>query len=194
MNCPEHSTGKQFARCYTIRAAEAADLDRVCELVLALQDHLESANPDLWRMKPEVRENLKGQIAARLNATRSCALVAEHGEDGVVGVIFGRIITNHRYTPSQAGQVDQVFVHIDHRRAGLASRLMDGLCQFFAAHQVDEITLRYAEKNEEAARFWVALGFRPRIIVTGASRQTVEAALTRRQRRQGCTGSDLWYT
>lgn len=178
MNHPEFSGRKRPDGSYTIRTAQASDLDPVYELVLALQDHLEAANPELWRMHPEARENLKGQIAARLSATGGCALVAEHAKEGVVGVIFGRIIVNNRYTPSQAGQVDQAFVRPEHRRAGVASRLMRELCRFFAANQVDEITLRYAEGNEEATRFWAAMGFTPRIITAGASRQTVEAQLT----------------
>jgi ribosomal protein S18 acetylase RimI-like enzyme len=150
----------------------------VYELVLALQDHLEAANPDLWRMQPEARENLKGQIASRLSASGSCTLVAEHAKEGVVGVIFGRIVVNNRYSPSRAGQVDQAFVRPEHRRAGVASRLMRELCRFFAANQVEQLTLRYAEGNEEATRFWAAMGFAPRIVTVGASRQTVEAQLT----------------
>jgi ribosomal protein S18 acetylase RimI-like enzyme len=151
----------------------------VFELVLALQDHLEAANPDLWRMSPEARENLKGQIATRLKATGSCVLVAEHTVDGIIGVIFGRIISNNRYIPSLAGQVDQVFVQPGHRRARVASRLVQELCRFFADHEVDQITLRYAEGNEEATGFWAAMGFAPRIVTAGASRYTVEAHLAR---------------
>lgn len=154
----------------------------MCELVLALQDHLEAANPDLWRMSPEARGNLKGQIATRLKATGGCVLVAEHTVDGVVGVIFGRIISNNRYLPSLAGQVDQVFVRPGHRRARVASRLVHRICQFFAEHQVEQITLRYAEGNEEATRFWSAMGFAPRIVTAGASRHTVEAHLARGHR------------
>jgi len=134
-------------------------------------------------MSPEARKNLKGQLAARLNAPNSCALVAEHARNGIVGVIFGRIITSNRYTPSQAGQVDQAFVRPDHRRTGIASRLVRQLCQFFAENQVEQLTLRYAEGNEEATRFWAAIGFVPRIVTAGASRQTVEAQLARRQRK-----------
>jgi GNAT superfamily N-acetyltransferase len=134
-------------------------------------------------MSPEARGNLKGQIAARLNATGSCTLVAEHAMDGVIGVIFGRIISNNRYIPSLAGQVDQLFVQPDHRRARVASRLVHELCQFFADHQVEQITLRYAEGNKEATRFWAAMGFAPRIVTAGASRHTVEAHLARGHRQ-----------
>lgn len=183
MNHPQPSGSRRPDTSYTIRTAQASDLDPVYELVLALQDHLEAANPDLWRMNPEARANLKGQIAARLSATGSCTLVAEHVQEKVVGVIFGRIIVNNRYTPSEVGQVDQAFVRPEHRRAGVASELVRELCRFFAANQVEHLTLRYVEGNEEANRFWTAMGFAPRIVTTGASRQTVEAQLALRQRK-----------
>jgi GNAT superfamily N-acetyltransferase len=163
---------------YSLRPAQAADLDSLIELFLALQDRIEASNPDLWRMKPDVRRNLKGQISARLKAANSCALVAEHEEDGIVGVIFGRIIINNRYTPSRAGQLDQAFVRADHRRAGVGSRLVALLCRFFASEDVEDITLRYVDGNEEAAAFWLALGFSPRIITAGAGREALEHRLS----------------
>jgi GNAT superfamily N-acetyltransferase len=162
---------------YTLRPAEAADLERLVELLLALQDQIERSNPDLWQMKPEARHNLKGQISGRLKAANSCALVAEHEEDGVVGVIFGRIIVNNRYTPSRAGQIDQAFVRADHRRLGVGSRLAALLLGFFAAEGVEDVSLRYVAGNEEAAAFWSALGFAPRIITAGSGREALEQRL-----------------
>lgn len=162
---------------YTIRPANASDLDRLADLLRALQDHLEASNPHLWRLKSEARRNLKGQIAGRLAAKDCCALVAEHHKEGIVGVIFGRIIVNHRYTPSRAGQVDQAFVRTDHRRAGVGRQLVARLCHFFAAEGVEDISLRYVAGNAEADAFWSALGFSPRIITSGATREVVEARL-----------------
>jgi ribosomal protein S18 acetylase RimI-like enzyme len=162
---------------YTIRPAEISDLDSLAELLLSLQDHLEASNPDLWRMKPKARKDLKGQIAGRLRDKNSCALVAEHEVDGIIGVIFGRVVTNNRYTPSRAGQVDQAFVRDDHRRAGVGSRLVAELCRFFSAEEVEDISLRYVTGNQEAAHFWSALGFGPRIVTAGGRRQIVEQRL-----------------
>lgn len=179
MNSPDSSPVMKRHEPYTIRPAEAPDLDRLVELLLALQDHVEASNPDLWRMKPEARRHIKGQLAGRLKANSACAFVAEHDEDGVVGVIFGRIVANKRYTPSRAGQVDQVFVRADHRRAGVGSRLVDELCRFFADEEVEDMSLRYVLGNEEAASFWSTLGFSPRIITAGAQRQVVETRLAR---------------
>lgn len=166
---------------YQIRTATVRDLDRMTELVLALQDHVESANPTLWQMTEEGRHNLKGQIRGRLTAQGARALVAEHPQHGVVGVIFGRLVVNNRYTPPQAGQIDQAFVHPDHRRRGVGALLAAGICRFFAEQGVEDVTLRYAIGNDEAMAFWQALGFAPRIVVAGASRQEIEARLAQMQ-------------
>jgi GNAT superfamily N-acetyltransferase len=162
---------------YSIRPAEKADLDRLVELLLALQDHLEAANPGLWRMREESRANLKGKIASRLDAANSLTLVAEHEQYGVVGLISGRIATNNHYDPPLAGLVDQAFVRQDHRRRAVASRLVAELCRFFAANGVEDLSLRYVVGNDEAEAFWSALGFTPRILTAGARRSEIQARL-----------------
>jgi GNAT superfamily N-acetyltransferase len=162
---------------YTIRRAEWADLDQLVGLLLGLQDHIEASNPDLWRMRPEARTNLKGQIASRLTASGVNAILAEHDRDGVVAIVFGRILTSNRYEPSRTGSVDQLFVCTGHRRRGIARRLTAELCRFFAEEGVTDLSLRYVAGNEEAARFWAAIGFSPRIVTAGASLKTVEDRL-----------------
>jgi GNAT superfamily N-acetyltransferase len=162
---------------YTVRDAERTDLQSLTALLLALQDHLEASNPELWRMQPGARGQLKGQFATRLEAAGCCVLVAEHPKAGVVGVAFGRIITNNRYTPAKAGLVDQVIVHPDHRRRGIGTRLLAGLCEFFATADIADLSLRYVVGNDAAAAFWAAMGFRPRIVTTGAKRLEVQYRL-----------------
>ncbi len=162
---------------YTVRHARSADLDCLVGLMLALQDHLEAANPDLWQMREEARDQMRGQLVARLAASNGCALVGEHEREGVIGAVFGRIVTNSRYVPERAGVVDQTFVRADHRRAGVGSALVAELCRFFADQGVDDLSLRYVAGNEEAAGFWQALGFSARIVTAGAPRQEVEARL-----------------
>jgi GNAT superfamily N-acetyltransferase len=159
---------------YTIRTAQMSDLDRLVELLLALQDHVEASNPDIWTMTAKARANLKAQVASRIKATSSCALVAEHDRDGVIGLIFGRIVTNKRYNPSRAGCVDQAFVREDHRRVGVGSRLVEELCRYFAAEGAEDLTLRYVAGNADADSFWTALGLSARIITAGASRRMVQ--------------------
>ena len=167
-------------QAYHIRPACVADLDRVAQLQLGLQDHLETSNPDVWRMKPEAREQIRGQLSSRLGAQDACALVAEHASDGLVGFIFGRVVTNKRYTPTRTGTVDQVFVAERHRRTGVGTRLVAELCRFFGERGIEDLSLRYVIGNEAAAGFWERLGFAPRIAVVGATRQMVEERLGRK--------------
>lgn len=164
-------------QAYSVRPAQVADVDRMEELLLSLQDHLEASNPDVWQAKPEARVRFRGQVTSRLKAPDACALVAEHQSDGVVGVIFGRIVLNKRYTPSRTGVVDQVFVDEYHRRAGVGSQLVAALCRFFGERDIHDLSLRYVVGNEGAASFWADLGFAPRITTVGANRQTVEGRL-----------------
>jgi GNAT superfamily N-acetyltransferase len=163
---------------YRVRLARAADSDRLVELLRALQDHVEASNPTIWQMTAEARRNLPGQIASRLRAENACALVAEHQQDGIVGMVFGRVATNNRYEPSRTGLVDQVYVVPDHRGKDVGRRLVGELCRFFAGEGIEDVSLRYVVGNAEAAAFWSALGFQPRIITAGASRQQVEETLS----------------
>lgn len=162
---------------YLIRPAQKDDLDRLVELMLALQDHLEATNPDLWKLKGDARANLKGQLAARVEARDVCALVAEHDRDGIIGAVFGRIVSNNRYIPNRAGQIEQAFVRETHRRGGVGTRLVAEICHFFSEQGIQDISLRYVVGNREAAGFWASLGFSPRIITSGARLETIKARL-----------------
>jgi GNAT superfamily N-acetyltransferase len=168
------------ANGYVIRPAQPGDLDRLVALMVALQEHLEASNSGLWRMSPQARRQLSSQLQSRLAAPNTCALVAEHFEAGVVGAIFGRVTASNRYIPSRAGVIDQAFVDARHRRAGVGSQLVTNLCRYFAAQGVGDLSLRYVVGNDEADAFWTALGFEPRIMTVGTSRERVEAILADR--------------
>jgi hypothetical protein len=47
------------------------------------------------------------------------------------------------------------------------------MTQFFAQHDVEDVSLRYVAGNKQAQAFWTALGFSPRIITAGAGRKMV---------------------
>jgi GNAT superfamily N-acetyltransferase len=148
--------------------------------MVALQEHVQEANPELWQMSAQGRTQLKSQIQSRLTAENACALVAEHESAGVVGAIFGRVTTSNRYVPSRAGAIDQAFVDEEHRRTGVGFRLVAELCHYFATQGVEHLTLRYVVGNDEATGFWDSLDFEPRILTVGASRSQVEAKLAER--------------
>jgi GNAT superfamily N-acetyltransferase len=72
-------------------------------------------------------------------------------------------------------------VHASHRRRGVASRLVAAICRFFTDQGAADISLRYVIGNDEAAGFWQALGFVPRIVTAGAALETVQDRLRRGQ-------------
>lgn len=153
---------------YTLRPALTTDLRQLVALYLELQDHLQTSNPDLWHMTPEARIRVKSQLEARLRAPDSCAWVAEHESDALVGMVFGRITVNHQYVPARTGTIDQLFVRDAHRRRGLGTALVARLCEWFRERGVEDVSLRYVSGNEEAAAFWASLGFSARIVTVGA--------------------------
>lgn len=157
-----------------VRRAEARDLMPLLELHLALQDHLESANPDLWRMTRQARQQLEGQLAARIAAPESCILVAEE-ERCLVGTVSGRIVTNTRYVPARAGVIDQLYVIPGHRRRGIGSLLVTELCRVLLDRGVGDVSLRTVHGNAQAMAFWAARGFTPRIVTLGARLTTGHA-------------------
>ncbi len=162
---------------YIIRPAAPTDLDRLVALVLALQRHVEMSDPALWRLTEQAQKDLPERLAARLDDAVTRILVAEHRRDGVVGVLVGRVMADERYIPARMGFIEQVFVAEGHRRQGVGVRLVAEICRFFAERGVDDISLRYAVGNEGAVRFWAALGFAPRIVTAGTTRQALAARL-----------------
>ncbi len=45
-----------------IRKAEPSDLDKIVEMQLSLQEHLENSNPSIWRYTREKKELLKHDL------------------------------------------------------------------------------------------------------------------------------------
>jgi len=162
---------------WTIRIARESDLDRLVELRLALQDHIESCNPHIWRLSSEGRKRIREQLAALLAEPETRVVVATNEADAIVAMAVGRIHRRDDYVPRCTASIEMVFVEAPHRRQGVGTRLVAALCEFFASHNVEDISLRYIVGNREAERFWQNLGFQPRIITAGVRRDEVEKKL-----------------
>jgi GNAT superfamily N-acetyltransferase len=101
-------------------------------------------------------------------------VVAVNGDGAIFGMAVGRIHFQDTYVPNVSASIDMVFVEKPYRRRGVGTQLVLALCQFFAAHGVEDISLRYVIGNRQAEQFWSRFGFEPRIITVGARRQDVE--------------------
>jgi ribosomal protein S18 acetylase RimI-like enzyme len=147
--------------------ARESDLDRLVELKLALQDHMEKLNPDLWRLSATGCEQVRDQLAEFLSDQDSQVLVAMDNDGVIVGMTIGQIHTSENYVPPSTGSVGLLFVSESWRRRGIGTGLVRVLCQFFNSSGVEDIWVRYVVGNDEATNFWTKLGFRPRIISAG---------------------------
>lgn len=161
----------------TIREATEGDLEVLLALRLALQAHLERCNPSLWRISPEGKLRSKEMLTQLLQEEDSTILVAVDADQRIVGMIAGQVRQQHGYIPQIVGSVHWLFVGEAYRRRGIGRALVARLLAFFVAKGAEEITLRYVIGNVEAERFWIKLGFEPRIITAGTSLQALAARL-----------------
>jgi len=159
---------------WNIRAAQESDIDRLMELLLALQEHHESRNSQLWHLTANGRERLREQLVQFLADEDSRVFVAVNGSEEIVGMAIGQMRRNDSYVPAISASIRRLFVVEEWRNRGIGTELVKWLCQFFASRHVEDISLQYIAGNDEAAWFWEKLGFQPRILTAGTSLYDLE--------------------
>ena len=148
----------------TIRRATCSDVERIVELGLLLQEHVEKSNPSVWRITEEGKKLIKQKVETDLVDSNVLVLLAEvDGE--VIGYVRGEVTSRSDHLPETVGHVSLMYVMIQFRRKGVGRRLMKELCKFFDSQKAEDLTVRYIIGNKEAERFWRNLGFEP-IITT----------------------------
>ena len=153
---------------FMIRTAMVSDLDGLVDLWLSMQRHMEESNRWIWRITEEGRGIVREKARKVLLDENSCVVVADRvGE--TVGFIYGQILRRTAYLPQSVGVISNIYVDESFRRLGVGGRLVEKLCQFFSAQDIEQVTLRYVIGNVEGERFWRKLGFEP-IITTASAR------------------------
>jgi len=87
----------------------------------------------------------------------------------------GRIWVHTEYVPARSGELIDIWVDPDHRRRGLAGRIVRRLVRFFRGRRVEFLSVNYVSNNAAAQALWKGLGFHPMLITATAERRTVEA-------------------
>jgi GNAT superfamily N-acetyltransferase len=154
---------------WSIREANEANIERLIELRLALQDHMERCNSRIWRLSAQGREGAGEHLSQIFSDENAVIFVAVSDDGEIVGMIIGRIETSDKYVPSTAGTIRLLFVSESWRRRGIGSGLVRRLYQFFASRGIEAISVRYVVGNDEAVQFWTKIGFKP-IIITASKR------------------------
>ena len=148
-----------------IRLATKDDRQKIVELRLKLQEHIEKSNPYTWKITDEGRVDLHRSVNEYLDNPDAIAFV--YCDDGaVIGFIDGIIRRRTTYLPPVVGHIGTIFVDESHRRKGIGKKLVKKMCTHFEENNVDEVNLRYNIGNIEAESLWTSLGLRPVIRTT----------------------------
>ncbi|HXX88107.1 MAG TPA: GNAT family N-acetyltransferase [Candidatus Acidoferrum sp.] len=150
-----------------IRRAACLDVDRIVELRLLLQHHVEVSNSLGWRITDEGKKLLKQNVENDLAENDICVLLAE-ADGKIIGYVQGEVTSRSDYLPRTVGHVSLIYVMKKFRRKGVGKRLMQDLCKFFNLNKAEHLSVRYMIGNVEAEGFWTKLGFEP-IITTSAT-------------------------
>lgn len=151
----------------TIRRAVSSDAQRVVQLRLLLQKHIEKSNPLIWRITKEGRNLLKQNVKSDIANDDIRILLAEaNGE--TVGIVQGEVTCRSDHMPRIVGHVSLMYVMKGFRRRGIGKLLMKELCEFLRSRGTENLTVRYVIGNVEAESFWRKLEFES-IITTGSA-------------------------
>lgn len=149
-----------IAAAVIIRHAVDADYDELCPLFAALDAQHREARPDLFRAAagpPRSREHVEGLIAG----PHTALLVAECA-GRLVG--FATLVLNQRMglpivVPARVAAVDNLFVDATHRRSGIGRALLARARAWAQAKDARTIEISVHEFNQDALRFYEAVGY-----------------------------------
>jgi ribosomal protein S18 acetylase RimI-like enzyme len=142
----------------TIRRAASSDVERIVELGLLLQEHVEKSNPLIWRITEEGKKLIRQKVETDM-ANGSVQILLAEADDEVIGYVRGEVTSRSDHVPRTVGQVSLMYVVKQFRRKGVGRRLMEELCKFFNLNKAEDLTVRYVIGNKEAEGFWRKLGF-----------------------------------
>jgi len=161
----------------TTRRARIFETNKIFNMHLSLQKHLENCSSSIWRYTEEIKKLLKQQYTEWLADKNSIVLVAEVGTK-VTGFLVATVNYRTDYSPNTTGNISAVYVEKKFRRRGIGSELVKEACRFFAAKKAKHIYIRYVLGNTEAERFWENLGFKPILLTAGTLVNTIEERIS----------------
>ncbi|MFM9956753.1 MAG: N-acetyltransferase family protein [Phycisphaerales bacterium] len=149
-----------------IRPATVDDVPAVLPLVRALCDLHQAADPERFRVVPNVIERYAKWLPERALDARSVFLVAE--QSPVPGIAGFAVCTIEPEVPifwvPECGWVHDVFVVPEARRHGVARALVREVCARFQSLGVKQVRLHTAAFNDSARAAFGLEGFRPCVV------------------------------
>ena len=144
-----------------IRRATAGDIPAAMELFADL-DRLQAP----WRVlerRPTLLEQTEARYRSALEGSDAIHLLAELA-GRLVGMAFAEVLVPSSMSDERAAELSNVTVDPDVRGRGIGRALVTEVAAWARERGVRLVVLKTYSQNEEALRFWSALGFRPRYV------------------------------
>src|ERR1041385_829827 len=144
-----------------IRRATAGDIPAAMELFADL-DRLQAP----WRVferRPTLLEQTEARYRSALEGSDAIHLLAELA-GRLVGMAFAEVLVPSSMSDERAAELSNVTVDPDVRGRGIGRALVTEVAVRARERGVRLVVLKTYCQNDEALRFWSALGFRPRYV------------------------------
>lgn len=140
-----------------LREASASDLEIITQYTIKLHQH-----EDDGKIKPHQNFaiNLKKWLSSGLADPRSLFLIATQN-DAPIGFIGATSIINDNGFLAHAmkGNIQLIWVEPDHRKKGVAEKLVDEIEHCFKEIGIDYVECSYTATNHLAEVFWSNNGY-----------------------------------
>jgi len=147
---------------YIVRTARSEDIDEVIRMQKTLQDDGIKVNSDLWKVEGDYVTYLEDYYKNMFKAEETKLVVAQSKNTGcLIGMGLGRIFRHNNIAPNISGEITDVWIEPQHRRKGIASKMISELVVLFKENQVEHLTVSYIKGNQKAEAFWRSFKFRP---------------------------------
>ena len=163
---------------YRIRVATTEDVDELVRMQIALQRSMAHLGTNVLHLNRGSTARLYEYYERQIEDELARLLVAQNQpSQAVVGMGAGQIWLHTDYVPDRSGELVDLWIEPDHRRRGLARRIVNDLLGFFRAHRVAFLAVNFVRTNPLGEGLWKGLGFEPVLTTATAARGAVEAAL-----------------
>ena len=148
-----------------MRAAGADDVDALSRLWLEADELHARLSPGFFR-RPDLERGRQRAVEALRDAEESeheVILVAVDGDEAVCGACHLQIYdtpTGHTMVPQRRGHVETLIVAGAHRRRGCGRALMEAATAWARGRGATQLLLTVWAGNDDAERFYAALGYR----------------------------------
>ncbi|MCI0482182.1 MAG: GNAT family N-acetyltransferase [Candidatus Dadabacteria bacterium] len=164
-----------------MRDAKKGDVDYLVSAALKLQAHHEDCNPEVWNYSDGIAEKLRVYFSEKIDDDFSKILVAEDGSGKTVGFVNGYVLCYEDDDSDHLALIERMYIEKGYRNMGIGTEFVQKLCEFFAEKGVEDISIRMVKGNIAAEKFWDKMGFKPRILVSGANRKHLEKRFAKKK-------------